>query len=108
MIFEPNVVFEPNVNTLKNYGLSSMESILTVHTNENVLVPLQNFQQSSKSPEAGMELGTIERCEGQVSSPECKQSTCAQVSMLQQSKQKLAQSKNSHSTLNVVAILSSF
>ena len=67
------VIFEPNVNTLPSYGLSSMESILTVHANGNVLIPLQDFQQSFTSPEAGMELGTIERCEGQVSSLECKQ-----------------------------------
>ena len=92
------VIFEPNVNTLPSYGLSSMESILTVHANGNVLIPLQDFQQSFTSPEAGMELGTIERCEGQVSSLECKQGTFAQVSMLQQSEQKLAQSTNSQST----------
>ena len=27
------IIFEPNVNTLQSYGLSSMESILTVHAN---------------------------------------------------------------------------
>ena len=37
------VVFEPKVNTLQSHGLSSMESILTVNTNGNVLVLLQNF-----------------------------------------------------------------
>ena len=84
------MVFEPKVNTLQSHGLSSMESILTVSANGNLLIPLQNFRQSSTNPEAGMELGTVERFDGQVKSPDSKQSTCAQVKMLQQSKQKLA------------------
>ena len=84
------MVFEPKVNALQNYGLSSPESILSVNANGNLLIPLQNFRQNFTNPEAGMELGTIERFDGQVESPECKQSTCARVRVTMQSKQKLA------------------
>lgn len=55
------VVFEPKVNTLQSHGLSSTSSILTVNPNENLLIPLQNFWQNSTNPEAGMELGTVEK-----------------------------------------------
>ena len=70
------MVFEPKMNTLQSHGLSTMESILTVNANGNVLISLQNFRQSAVNIEAGMELGTTERFDGQVKSPECEQSTC--------------------------------
>ena len=88
------VVFEPKVNALQSYGLSSPESILSVNANGNLLIPLQNFRQNSTNLEAGMELGTIERFDGQVESPECKQSTCAHVTMQSKQKLALAQSHN--------------
>ena len=88
------VVFEPKVNALQSYGLSSPESILSVNANGNLLIPLQNFRQNSTNLEAGMELGTIERFDGQIESPECKQSTCAHVTMQSKQKLVLAQSHN--------------
>ena len=91
------VVFEPKVNTLHSDGLSSIESILTVNANGNLLIPLQNFRQSSTNPEAGMELGTAVRFDGQIKNPESKQSTCAQLKMLQQSEQKLALAQSTKS-----------
>ena len=61
-----------------------------------MLIPLQNFRQSNTSPEAGLELDTIQACIR-------KQSTYAQVTTLQQSKQKLAQAETTESTLTTSA-----
>ena len=73
-----------------------MSSILTVNPNGKLLIPLQNFWQNSTIPEAGMELGTVEKFEAS----ELKQSTGAQVKMLQQSDEKLALAQSTRSTAN--------
>ena len=61
------------VNTLQSHGFSSMDSILTFSANGNLLILFWNFRQSSTNPEAGKELGAVERFDGQVKSPDSKQ-----------------------------------
>ena len=75
-----------------------MESILTVNARGNVLIPLQKFRQSDTSPEAGLELGTIELFDAKVIISESKPSTCAEVATLQQCKQELAQAESTLTT----------
>ena len=50
------VLFEPNLQTLGNYGLSAEEAMFQVSPKGEVYVPVQNFQQSPTHLPEGIEL----------------------------------------------------
>ena len=79
LIAGEKVLFEPKLDTLKNLGLSSMESLLTVNAAGNLLIPLQNFQQSPTNAESGIDLGRAELFIEQEMGSIFESNTCAHV-----------------------------
>ena len=58
-----HLLFEPKHESLEPLGLSTQESIVTVHPDGMVLIPLQNFQGVPVRPEKGVELGVARQCD---------------------------------------------
>ena len=56
------LLFEPKHESLEPLGLSTRESIVTVHPNGMVLITLQNFQGVPVRLEKGVELGVARQC----------------------------------------------
>ena len=63
------VLFEPNLQTLGNYGLSAEEAMFRVSPKGELYVPVQNFQQSPTRLPQGMELGQVESVSSSTMSP---------------------------------------
>ena len=57
-----HLLFEPKYESLEPLGLCTQESILTVHSDGSVLIPLQNFQGMPVRLERGAELGVARQC----------------------------------------------
>ena len=55
-----DVLFEPNLQTLGNYGLSAEEAMFQVSPKGELYIPVQSFQQSPTRLPEGMELGQVE------------------------------------------------
>ena len=58
-----HLLFEPKHETLEPLGLCTQESIVTVHPDGSVLIPLQNFQGVPVWLEGGSELGVARACD---------------------------------------------
>ena len=58
-----HLLFEPKHETLEPLGLCTQESIVTVHPDGSVLIPLQNFQGVPVWLEEGSELGVARACD---------------------------------------------
>ena len=54
------LIFEPQKDNLEPMGLSGIDSILTVHEEGTVLIPVQNFCESKVIIPDGVELGRVE------------------------------------------------
>ena len=52
-----HLVFEPRRESLKPLGLFTQESLIDVHADGSVLIPLQNFQGMPVRLEKGIKLG---------------------------------------------------
>ena len=63
------VLFEPNLQTLGNYGLSAEEAMFQVSPKGELYIPLQNFQPSTTRLPEGMELGQVESVSDPTLSP---------------------------------------
>lgn len=55
-------MFEPKHEYLEPLGLCTQESLITVHSDGSVLIPLQNFQGMSVRLEKETELGVARGC----------------------------------------------
>ena len=53
------LIFEPQKDNLEPMGLSGVDSILTVHEEGTVLIPVQNFYESKVIIPGGVELGRV-------------------------------------------------
>ena len=53
-------LFEPEGSRLPSLGLSSLNSLVTLHEGGKVFVPVQNFGTTSVEVPCGLELGTVE------------------------------------------------
>ena len=58
-----HLLFEPKHETLEPLGLCTQESLVTVHPDGSVLIPLQNFQGMPVWLEEGSELGVARACD---------------------------------------------
>ena len=58
-----HLLFEPKHESLEPFGLSTQESIVTVHPDGMVLIPLQNFQGVPVRLEKGVEFGVARQCD---------------------------------------------
>ena len=59
-------LFEPKHSTLKNLGLNTQESLLTVYSDGMVLIPIENFQGVPVTLEKGAQLGVAKSYELEV------------------------------------------
>lgn len=61
-----HLLFEPRHSTLESLGLNTQESLLTLHSDGMVLIPVENFQGVSVVLEKGAQLGVAKRYEPDV------------------------------------------
>ena len=61
-----HLLFEPRHSTLESLGLNTQESLLTVHSDGMVLIPIENFQGIPVILEKGAQLGVAKRYEPDV------------------------------------------
>ena len=61
-----HLLFEPRHSTLESLGLNTQESLLTVHSDGMVLIPVENFQGIPVILEKGAQLGVAKRYEPDV------------------------------------------
>ena len=58
-----HLLFEPRHNTLESLGITTQESLLTVHSDGMVLIPVENFQGIPVMLEKDPQLGIAKRYE---------------------------------------------
>ena len=63
------VLFEPDLQSLGNYGLSTEEAMFQVSPNGELYIPVQNFQQSIICLPEGMQLRQVESMSDTIQSP---------------------------------------
>lgn len=63
------VLFEPDLQSLGNYGLSTEEAMFQVSPNGELYIPVQNFQQSTICLPEGMQLRQVESMSDTIQSP---------------------------------------
>ena len=58
-----HLLFEPKHEFLESLGVCTQESVVTVHPDGMVLIPMQNFQGVPVRLEGGVQLGVVRQCD---------------------------------------------
>ena len=72
-------LFEPQGSKLQSLGLSSLDSLVTLHEGGKIFIPVQNFETNSVELPCGLELGIVEPFTEHDTREDVSHASCARV-----------------------------